>query len=292
MSERRSVTEQLARSLPELSPQLRKTVRYVLDHPGDVATLSMRKLAAEAGVPPATTARVAQAAGFASWEEFREVFRSSVRSSESRYSRRAASLQHQPSAKSAHRLWRSMRDAAMANLEQLFDNAHADEVAAAADALASARKVYVLGMLSSSFFAGYLHYVAQMTRPGWHVIDGAGGALADDAIAIGRGDALVSMAFSTYSRATVAVTRHARDQGATVIAITDSLASPLVPLASRTLLVPTGSPLFFESYVAAAALIEVIIARLVSRAGKNAVRQIEQVDRLRYELGEYWEQPD
>jgi ribonucleotide reductase alpha subunit len=60
----------------------------------------------------------------------------------------------------------------------------------------------------------------------------------------------------------------------------------------RTLLVPTGSPLFFESYVAAAALIEVIIARLVSRAGKNAVRQIEQVDRLRYALGEYWEQPD
>lgn len=292
MSEWRTVTEGLARRMPELSPQLRKTVRYVLEHPADVATLSMRKLAAEAGVPPATTARVAQAAGFDSWEAFREVFRDSVRTSKSRYSRRAASLQHQPGAKSAQRLWEGMREAALHNLERLFDEVNADEVAAAADALAAARNVYVVGMLSSSFFAGYLHYVAQMTQRSWHLIDGAGGALADDAMAIGRGDALVSMAFPTYARATVQVTRHARDQGATVIAITDSLASPLVPLASRALLVPTGSPHFFESYVAATALIEAIIARLVSRAGSKAVRQIEQVDRLRYDLGEYWEEPD
>jgi DNA-binding MurR/RpiR family transcriptional regulator len=292
MSNWQGVTERLARDMPELSPQLRKTVRYVLEHPSDVATLSMRKLAAEAGVPPATTARVAQAAGFDSWEEFREVFRDGVRSSGSRYSRRAESLQHEPGAKSAHRLWARMRDAALHDLEQLFDDANADEVFAAADALASARNVYVLGLLSSSYFAGYLHYVAQMTQRGWHVINGAGGAFADDAITIGRGDALVSIAFSTYARPTVQVTRHARDQGATVIAITDTLASPLVPLASRTLLVPTGSAHFFESYVAAAALIEAIVARLVSLGGRKAAQQIEQVDSLRYVLGEYWEESD
>ena len=77
----------------------------------------------------------------------------------------------------------------------------------------------------------------------------------------------------------------ARDQGATLIAVTDTLAS-------RTLLVPTSSPHFFESYVATTALIETIIARLVSRGGSRALRHIAELDRLRYDLGECWEEPD
>jgi len=286
----RTVTQRLARSIPELSPRLRKVARHVLEHPGDVATLSMRKLSKAAGVPPATTARLPRALGFGSWEEFREVFRDNVRASP--YRRRAAALQQGSKAQSAQLLWEGMREAMLQNLEQLFDAIDAEEIAATTKQLASARRVHVVGMQSSGFFASYLHYVAQMARPGWHLIDGAGGDLADDAIRVSHGDALVAIAFATYARGTVEVARYAHDRGATIIAITDTLNSPLVPLATRTLLVSARSPHFFESYVAAAALIEMIVAQLVSRSGKTALRRIEELEQVRRNLGVYWKGSD
>lgn len=290
MDQWQTVTQRLARSIPQLSPRLRRVAHYILEHPGDVATMSMRKLSSAVGVPPTTTSRLPRAVGFESWETFRDVFRDNLRATS--YSRRAAVLQHDGALDNAERLWRGMREASLDNLEQLFASIDADKTAEVADTLAGANKVHVVGMQSSSFFAGYLHYVAQMALPNWRLINGSGGELADDAIAIESGDAVVAIAFSSYARGTIEVARHGFAQGASVVAITDSLNSPLVPFAVRTLLVSTRSPHFFESYIAAAALIEVVVAQLVSRAGSPALGRIEEMERLRRKLGEYWETQD
>lgn len=45
---------------PDLSPQFQAGARYLIDHPTQVSTLSARKLAALAGVQPATLVRLAQ----------------------------------------------------------------------------------------------------------------------------------------------------------------------------------------------------------------------------------------
>ena len=38
--------DRLTRAYPKLSPQLKKCAAYILEHPSEVATLSMRQLAA------------------------------------------------------------------------------------------------------------------------------------------------------------------------------------------------------------------------------------------------------
>ena len=290
MDQWQTVTQRLARSIPQLSPRLRRVAHYVLEHPGDVATMSMRKLSSAVGVPPTTTSRLPRAVGFESWETFRDVFRDNLRASS--YSTRAAALQESGALDHAELLWRGMRESSRDNLEHLFDSIDANKTAEVADTLAAANKVHVVGMQSSSFFAGYLHYVAQMAFPNWHLVSGSGGELADDTIAIESGDAVVAIAFSSYARGTVEVARHGFAQGASIVAITDSLNSPLVPYAVHTLLVSTRSPHFFESYIAAAALIEVVVAQLVSHAGDPALGRIEALEQLREELGEYWETRD
>ena len=46
-------TDRLTRAYPTLSPQLKRCAAYILEHPSEVATLSMRQVAARASVPPA-----------------------------------------------------------------------------------------------------------------------------------------------------------------------------------------------------------------------------------------------
>ena len=68
------VLNQLSAEIAGLSPQLRLAGRYVLDHPNEVAVLSMRALAANAQVNPPTMMRLARRLGFDGYEDFRAVF--------------------------------------------------------------------------------------------------------------------------------------------------------------------------------------------------------------------------
>ncbi len=70
-------------------------------------------------------------------------------------------------------------------------------------------------------------------------------------------------------------------------------AYPTSPLASRSddlLLIPIHSPSFFQSYVGAAALVEVLAGMLVARGGQSVVDNIDNLERCRREMGEYWQE--
>ena len=83
--------EKLAATLPELPPHLRRAARRILDHPHEVAVLSMRTLAAKAQVNPPTMLRLVRRIGFADYETFRGLFRNAVAGG--RFRDKAASLQ-------------------------------------------------------------------------------------------------------------------------------------------------------------------------------------------------------
>jgi DNA-binding MurR/RpiR family transcriptional regulator len=64
----------LRKNFSNYSSQFQAGVRYLLDHPREIPLLSMRKIAAGAGVKPATLVRLAQFLGFDGWQSLRELF--------------------------------------------------------------------------------------------------------------------------------------------------------------------------------------------------------------------------
>ncbi len=80
----------------------------------------------------------------------------------------------------------------------------------------------------------------------------------------------------------------ARDAGADVIVITDSLDSPFGPLASHCFIIGAESPQFFPSHVAVVTLVECLMAMVVRRGGKRASEHIKEMEATAHALGEYW----
>ena len=76
----------------ELSPQFQAGAAFLLDHPDEVATSSMRKVAERAGVQPASLVRLSQQLGFPGWNELRDLFVARVRTRPEPLSSRARSL--------------------------------------------------------------------------------------------------------------------------------------------------------------------------------------------------------
>ena len=86
-------TERLTWAYPSLSRQLKKCAAYILDHPSDVATLSMRQVASRAEVPPSTMHRLARTLGFDTYNEFRDIYRNGVSDFSIGYPQKAGELQ-------------------------------------------------------------------------------------------------------------------------------------------------------------------------------------------------------
>ena len=143
-------TDLLTRAYPDLSPQLKKCAAYILEHPSEVATLSMRQVAARASVPPSTMTRLARALDLGTYNELRALYRDSINTG---YPAKTGQLQADVGETSLDPMLDAFRQAALNNLNTLFDNIDRTAIDRAIQALTVARNVLVIGMHSSYSFA-------------------------------------------------------------------------------------------------------------------------------------------
>jgi len=284
-----TLREQLKRMLPQLPPALRGVAVYFLDHPGAVATLSMRQVAAAIGTSSGNLPRLAKALGFDTYADLKQVYSTQVQgSSMGNFHLRARTLQRSSIEQGNAGVWADFKEAAQRNVERLFDINAQHTIEAIAERMAAARAIYLVGMQSSLASAMYAKYLGTMLVEHCHIISGLGGVFADDMVNIGVHDVVLVVSLRPCSTHAIRIAQKARAQGAFVVGCTDSEASPLALSANAVLLAPNKSPLFFDSYLAVTLLIEVLMGFVTMRSD-TAVERIQIMDTCRSAMGESWD---
>ena len=284
------VLDRLLDRLPEMSPQLRKAAHYVLDNPNEVGLSSIREIAAAAEVKPNTLVRMARAVGFEGFEEFRRPFRDTLRNGRESFPDRARWLQAIAKGGSHGRLFGEMAAATLDNIERLFSGTSAAELKAAADLIVESRRTYVLGVGAAYALAHNFAYLARMALDNVVAVPRDGSLPIDDVARAGPKDVLLAMTFTPYRTEVVDAVRSAREQGAAIVALTDSRVSPIALEAAHAFVVSTGTPQFFPSTLGAAALLETLVAFMVADADRRVIANIDRFHRRRYDLGVYWKE--
>ncbi|GHB47306.1 transcriptional regulator [Pseudovibrio japonicus] len=279
---------QLTKAYPSLSKQLKKSAAHVLEHPGDVATLSMRQVAARADVPPPTMTRLAKSLEFETYNAMRDVYRGAIEEFSSNHSSRAGELQITNGTSDIEASLQSFKNTTLGSLTHLFDTIDRQHLQQIILSLTTARKVFVVGMHASHSLANYLHYVASTSFPNWQLITHKNGELAHQVEHINADDVVVAISPTPCAADTVRVAKLAYEAGAKVVGITDTRTAPLATYSTDLLLTSAQSPHFFESYVAIAALVEMILGLLMADSEQLAIDNISRLERRRNELGEYW----
>ncbi|MDQ6638730.1 MAG: MurR/RpiR family transcriptional regulator [Pseudomonadota bacterium] len=278
-----SFDDDLRRRFTGLSPALQQVARYVLDHPNDVVTSSMRAVGSRASSTPATLVRFAQHIGYAGWPELKAKLTADMGLGPETYGRRAKKLVRRAKDRT---LTGELFEVQRRNLEITQRQIEA-ALQPACVLLERARTVHVAGFRACLPIALSLLYVYRLFRDSVHLVDGPGGTLEMQQRAFARDDAVVVVSFAPYSREALQVARAAKASGARVLAITDSLASPLSLLAEETLLFSILSPSFFPSIAAGIALVEALLELLASRAGRAVIKRIDAAEALLFESGAY-----
>ncbi|MGE8639098.1 MAG: MurR/RpiR family transcriptional regulator [Achromobacter sp.] len=298
------VIQNLQEKVESLPPEVQRAAHWVVAHPAEVGLWSMRRQAQALGVAPATMLRLARAIGYSSYEDFRQPFQQALASPHNPGLReRAAALQAAAGGSEApgHDALTEYQIQAMSSVCALNPSVAFD---AAVQTLLNARQVGFLGTRSAFGIAFQMRYAYQLVRRNSVLIDGLGGAPAEQADNLDAGDALIVISQAPYPTATVQLARQAAQRGVALIALTDDPLSPLAVEARHTLrFAPPdrdgvqarparqGPGSFFHTTAGLLGLAEHLIARLTARGGADVLNRLTEVEeRLRAD-NVYWTAP-
>lgn len=266
-----------------LSAELQRAAEYSLQNTNQLVVHSMRTFALQAGVKPATLLRLAKRLGYSGWGELKDAFIDDIGLRNDTYVSRAEKL---VASGPQSQLYSEMFQAHHSNLE-FTHNENRPMMEQSVSLLDAAENVYVCGFRASFPIAWSLFYVYRLFHRKVSLIDGLASNIEVFTREFTSRDCVLLISFAPYSRESLAVLQAAQQAGAKIIAITDSLVSPLAQAADCTMLFSIDSPSFFPSVVSGMGLAECLLAMLVARHGREAVSKIENAERYLMESGAY-----
>lgn len=285
------VLERLTEEWDALTPEAQKAARYVLENPNDVGVSTVREIAEAANVKPNTFVRMARQVGFEGYEDFRAPFREAIRRGAVSFPDRARWLQDIRKSDDLGGLYADMVDGAIRNLEETFSSIDAEALKSAAEAIWASRQVFTLGVGVNNANARNFTYLASTGMVQFHAIPRPGSTPTDDLAWADNCDVLIAMSMRPYRTEVVAAIEVAREQGMTIIGLSDSPASPIIRAADHGFVVAVDTPQFFPSSVSTIALLETLLSFVIAVASEEIVERVEKFHDRRHQLGIYVKEP-
>ncbi|MDR6511130.1 DNA-binding MurR/RpiR family transcriptional regulator [Novosphingobium capsulatum] len=247
---------------------LQQVGRYVLDHPEDMALLTLNELAERSGTQPSAIVRFAKALGFTGAGPMQRLLRDSLIAQNSAlgYSERVhqfgAAVEDSVSAGGIGALIDEFAEGDIMALQNTRAMVGREGLANAVALIAAARVVHVVGMRRAFPVAAYLAYAVPQAGKPTMLVDGVGGLAAQQLRAIGPDDVLIAISYHSYAPETVSAVEAACAAGAKVLAISDSLLSPIAKRAAQTLLVRESEVRGFRSLSSSLCLAQALVVGL------------------------------
>jgi len=283
------VLDRLAGELTDLTPEVRKAATYVLENPKDVGVLTVREIAKAAKVNPNTVVRMARQVGFKGYDDFRAPFRDAIRSGAAEFPDRARWLQDVRKKGALGQVYADMVQHALRNIEDTFAGISIEQLVAAATAIWESRNVYTLGVGVNNSNAHNFTYLASTGMVQFHAIPRPGSTPVDDLAWADKRDVLIAITCKPYRTEVVEAVKIAREQGLTIIGLSDSPASPIILGADHGFNLSVETPQFFPSSISIIALLETLLSIVVSVASEEIVDRVEKFHQRRHQLGLYVE---
>ena len=158
----------------------------------------------------------------------------------------------------------------------------------AVDAILGAKNIYILGVRSSAAIATFLSFYFNLMFDNVHHIHTSSNAeMFEQMIRIDKDDVVIGISFPRYSSRTVKAMKFAYDRGATVIALTDSLAAPIARNATHTLIAMSDMVSLVDSLVAPLSVVNALIVACSYRKEEAISKTFANLEEIWDEYGVY-----
>ena len=225
-SKLRDLIVEARKSMPK---RLAQVAAYTIECPDDIAFGTVSRISEQAAVQPSTLVRFAKALGYQGFSQLQSVFQQRLRDRPNNYEARLQAFDAHASGRSpAMALVEGLSQAAIGSIEKFRERIKLDTLDEAAQILAGAETIYLIGIRRSYPITSYLSYALGTLGIRTVLIGSPNGVDRELLSFAGPRDAALAVSFTPYAPATVEYTRQIAAQKAPLVAVTDSPFSPLV----------------------------------------------------------------
>lgn len=151
----------------------------------------------------------------------------------------------------------------------------------AVDAISRAKHIYIIGVRSSAAIALYMSFYFRNIFDNVRLVESsATSEMMEQMLHVGANDVVIGISLPRYSSRTVKALEFARDCGAELVVITDSIDAPAAKLAHHVLLAKSDMVSVVDSLVAPMSLVNALIVSIGQRKEQEMSRIFENLEKI------------
>ena len=271
----RDIMELIDEKYAKMSKSHKKIAAFMKEHYDQAVFMTAAKIGSVLNISESTVVRFASGLGFDGFPDFQNVFADWVKNKLNAVSKMG--VKYGKSSQSE-----ILTEVLQADMEKINDTiALVDPIAfeAAIEALIEAKTVYVAGLRSCEPLADFFSFYLNMIRG--NVVNlktTSASELFEQMIRIDENDVLVGISFPRYSMRTLKAMEFANDRNAKVIAITDSIHSPMNLYSSCNLFARSDMVSIVDSLVAPLSLINALVVALCMKCPEEVKQNLTNLE--------------
>ena len=240
---------------PRLSKGQKLIAEYILKSYDKAAFMTAAKLGVSVGVSESTVVRFANELGFSGYPKLQKALQELIKNKLTTVQRLELSNDYISEGYALKGVLKADMENIRATLEKINYNTFEDVV----KKIFEAKRIYIIGLRSSTALAEFLGFYLNIILQNVRTVGNGISDIFEQMINVEEGDLVIGIGFPRYASRTIDALAFAQDRGAKVVAITDSLLSPLAAKADYSLIAQSNMASFVDSLVAPLSVINALI---------------------------------
>lgn len=260
----------------------RKLLEYINSNPHEAAFMSLRELCEETGVSKPKVINFYRKLDYQNFRLFRESIQRFYAHHINAYRSSRATFRQVTTVAD---LIAAAREADVHALERLAEHITTDDLSSIASAVMDARVVYIHGSSTGRYPAHYLYQRLKRYRMQVHLIGQDVQHMLEDVYAISQQDLLLVFHYFPDPETTRSTMKLAKDAGACVMVVSDTVLVDLAEAADRLFFVERGSMGFKNSMAVPMHFVNLLLLTLELIGGERYQNSLKQVESMRDTYG-------
>ena len=276
--------------MPGFSKGQKLIAQYILAHYDKAAFMTAAKLGMMVGISESTVVRFASELGFEGYPQLQRALQELIRNRLTSVQRMEVTSDQLGEGNILHKVL----NLDIEKIRRTMEKASVEDFEQAVDTIVNAKNIYILGVRSASALSGFMSFYFNQIFESVRLVNTTSTSeMFEQIMRIKEGDVFIGITFPRYSKRTVNAANFAKQNGAKVIAITDSNISPIAETADHLLLARSDMASFVDSLVAPLSAINALIVAVGIRKKDEISSTYERLEQIwdEYNVYEKIEEP-
>ena len=268
---------------PKLSKGQKLIAEYILKSYDKAAFMTAAKLGVSVGVSESTVVRFANELGFSGYPKLQKALQELIKNKLTTVQRLELSNDYISEGYALKGVLKADMENIRATLEKINYNTFEEVV----KKIFGAKRIYIIGLRSSTALAEFLGFYLNIILQNVRTVGNGISDIFEQMINLEEGDLVIGIGFPRYASRTIDALAFAQDRGADVVAITDSLLSPLASKADYSLIAQSNMASFVDSLVAPLSVINALIIAVGMREKQSITTTFNNLEAIWKEYNVY-----